>query len=247
MHKKKQIEQGMNKQEIINIGTKSTTFQEKQRPSKTDQRSTVWREEQKKKELKTHRALHLPLRTGFNAGKGTDPWWKTWRMITVILTISFFILLIKVGFLIPSLFSRGEQQSRKITPLDPLCCKSDDSSCDHCSCDWIGFGNNLYHGFRGSKTWAESKSACEELNSHLVIIDSKAELENLLLFEMDGWILLKINGTNRSWLWEKGINIQNTLINDSEKKNHNCHYLHGNLFIDGNCSYKKSYTCEFNI
>lgn len=71
MHKKKQIEQGMNKQEIINIGTKSTTFQEKQRPSKTDQRSTVWREEQKKKELKTHRALHLPLRTGFNAGKGT--------------------------------------------------------------------------------------------------------------------------------------------------------------------------------
>jgi hypothetical protein len=70
MHKKKHIKHGTNKQEIINIGTKSPTFQEKQRPSKTDQRSTVWREEQKKQELKVHRIFHPQPRTGFDVGKG---------------------------------------------------------------------------------------------------------------------------------------------------------------------------------
>ncbi|XP_021047324.1 killer cell lectin-like receptor subfamily I member 2 [Mus pahari] len=225
MHKKKQNEHGTSKQEIINIGTESSIFQEKQRPAKTDQRSTMWREEQKKQELKVHRTLHPQLRTGIDVGKGTDPWLTTWRMITVILATSCIILVTKVGFLIPSLFSRGEKQSRKFSLLDALCFKKDDWSCDLCSSDWIAFGNNFYRVFCETKTWAESQSACEELNSHLVIIDSKAELENLLLFEMDGWILHKMDGTNRSCLWGNDIKIQNTLINDSEKKNYICNYL----------------------
>ncbi|XP_076796775.1 killer cell lectin-like receptor subfamily I member 2 isoform X1 [Arvicanthis niloticus] len=232
MHKKKQNERGTNKQEIINIGTQSFTFQEKQRPLKTNQRSTVWREEQKKQELKVHRALHPQLRTGFDAGKGTDPWLATWQMITVILGASCIILVTKVGLLIPSLYSRGENQSREISFLDPLCCNNDDCFCDLCSRDWIALGNNFYQVFRGMKTWAESQSACEELNSHLVIIDSKEELEILLLFEIHGWILLKLNGTNR--------------IYDSEKKNNSCHYLRGNQFIPDDCSARKPYTCEFN-
>nr|BAC30742.1 unnamed protein product [Mus musculus] len=248
MHKKKHIKHGTNKQEIINIGTKSPTFQEKQRPSKTDQRSTVWREEQKKQELKVHRIFHPQPRTGFDVGKGIDPWLTTWQMITVILATLCIILVTKVGFLIPSLFSKGEKQSRKFSLLDPLCDRNDDSSCDFCSSDWIAFGNNFYCVFReNSKTWVESQSACEELNSHLVIIDSKAEVENLLLFEMDGWILHRMDGTNSSRLWGNDIKIRNTLMNDSEKKNHSCHYLHGNIFMPDECSAKKTYICEFNI
>lgn len=59
-----------------------------------------------------------------------------------------------------------------------------DASCDLCSSDWIAFGNNFYCVFKeNTKTWAESQSACEELNSHLVIIDSKAEVvSHTLLF-----------------------------------------------------------------
>lgn len=168
-------------------------------------------------------------------------------MITVILATLCIILVTKVGFLIPSLFSKGEKQSRKFSLLDPLCDRNDDS-CDFCSSDWIAFGNNFYCVFReNTKTWAESQSACEELNSHLVIIDSKAEVEILLLFEMNGWILHRMDGTNRSWLWRNDIKIRNTLMNDSEKKNHSCHYLRGNIFMPDECSAKKSYICEFNI
>ncbi|XP_021019855.1 killer cell lectin-like receptor subfamily I member 2 [Mus caroli] len=235
MHKKEQNKHGTKKQEIINIGTESPTFQEKQRPSKTEQRSTVWREEQKKKELKVHRVFHPQPRTGFDVGKGTDPWLTTWRMITVILATLYIILLTKLGFVIPSLFSRGEKQSRNFFLLDPLCDRNDDSSCDFCSSDWIAFGNNFYCVIReNSKTWAESQSACEELNSHLVIIDSKAEL-------IPGRHYVSFKEVCNS----KAVILH--LMNDSEKKNHSCHYLRGNLDIPGDCSSKKSYTCEFNI
>eukprot|EP00073_Rattus_norvegicus_P036140 XP_008761549.1 PREDICTED: killer cell lectin-like receptor family I member 2 isoform X1 [Rattus norvegicus] len=223
MPRKKQNERGTNKQEIINIETKSSTFQEKQRQSKTDQISTVWRKEQKKQELKVHTELHPQHRTGFNEDKGTDPWLTTWRIITVILGTSCIILVTKVGFLIPNY-----------------------SFCDLCSHDWIAFGNNFYLFFRGTKTWAESKSACEELNSYLLDIDSRAELENLLLFEINGWILFKTDAINRS-LRKNYIKIHQTLFNDSEKKNHSCHYLSGNQFSAGDCSSKKAYTCEFNL
>ncbi|NP_001012666.1 killer cell lectin-like receptor subfamily I member 2 [Rattus norvegicus] len=246
MPRKKQNERGTNKQEIINIETKSSTFQEKQRQSKTDQISTVWRKEQKKQELKVHTELHPQHRTGFNEDKGTDPWLTTWRIITVILGTSCIILVTKVGFLIPNLFSRGEKRSRELSLLDSLCLKNNDSFCDLCSHDWIAFGNNFYLFFRGTKTWAESKSACEELNSYLLDIDSRAELENLLLFEINGWILFKTDAINRS-LRKNYIKIHQTLFNDSEKKNHSCHYLSGNQFSAGDCSSKKAYTCEFNL
>lgn len=247
MPRKKQNERGTNKQEIINIETKSSTFQEEQRPSKTDQISTVWRKEQKKQELKVHTELQPQHRTGFNEDKGTDPWLTTWRMITVILGTSCIILVTKVGFLIPNLFSRGEKQSREPSLLDSPYLKNNGSSCDHCSHDWIAFGNNFYLFFHGTKTWAESKSACEKLNSHLLDIDSGAELENLLLFEINGWILVKMDGTNRSSLWKNDIKIQNILFNDSEKKIYSCHYLRGSQFVADDCSSKKPYTCEFNI
>lgn len=51
-----------------------------------------------------------------------------------------------------------------------------DGACYLCSLDWFAFGNNFYHRFREIRTWADSQSSCEEWNSHLVEIDSKAEL-----------------------------------------------------------------------
>ena len=56
-------------------------------------------------------------------------------------------------------------------------------SCDHCSTHWIGFGSSSYHLSSKAKTWVESHAACEELNTHLLKIDIKAEVvgETLLL------------------------------------------------------------------
>ncbi|XP_055466050.1 killer cell lectin-like receptor subfamily I member 2 [Psammomys obesus] len=247
MLKEKQNELGTNKQELIDIGPESSTFQEKQGRSKTDQRANVWREEQKKQELKVHGALSPQQRTVFVRGKGTDPQWRTWRMITVFLGTACIIVIIKVSFLLPNLFPRGEKQSKETPLLDSLCHENADRSCHPCSRDWIAFGNNFYRVFREIKTWPDSQSACEELNSHLVEINSKAELENLLLFEINGWIHLKTDEFNGSWLWESGTKTQQTLINGSEKKYQSCYFLRGRQIVLTGCSSKRSYTCEFNI
>ena len=51
-----------------------------------------------------------------------------------------------------------------------------DVSCDLCSYDWIALGNSYYHSFNETKTWEESWTACAELGSHLVKIDTEGEL-----------------------------------------------------------------------
>lgn len=51
-----------------------------------------------------------------------------------------------------------------------------DVSCNLCSYDWIALGNSYYHSFNETKTWEESWTACAELGSHLVKIDTEGEL-----------------------------------------------------------------------
>ncbi|XP_021047323.2 killer cell lectin-like receptor subfamily I member 1 [Mus pahari] len=237
-----------NNQDVTYTELKTHKSPRKHRIPTAKQSPVVLCEEQLKyAELTFHRTPQPQPRKQAVGRKRQGPKSTVWRVVTGMLGALCVVLMTTMGILLPKLFSSQEEQFRKTSLHLLLCPKENESSCDLCSSDWIAFGNNFYQVFRETKTWAESQSACEELNSHLVIVDSKAELENLLLFEMDGWILHKMDGTNRSWLWGNDIKIQNTLINDSEKKNHSCHYLRGNLFIPGNCSSKKSYTCEFNI
>ncbi|OBS73795.1 hypothetical protein A6R68_15666, partial [Neotoma lepida] len=94
MPKKKQNEHGTNKQENTYIGTDCSTLQEKQRLSKTHQRSAMWRE-QTKRELKVHRAPYAHHRRQFVQGKGTGSLLTTWRLTTLILGASCIILVTK--------------------------------------------------------------------------------------------------------------------------------------------------------
>ncbi|MBZ3884316.1 NKG2-D type II integral membrane protein [Sciurus carolinensis] len=85
-----------------------------------------------------------------------------------------------------------------------------------CSCDlsfhnWIGFGNSYYHFFNEAKTWPESRTACMELNSHLLRIETQEELDVLSTFGMVGWLGLKMNETDGSWLWEDGTDVKKSL------------------------------------
>nr|XP_034368505.1 killer cell lectin-like receptor subfamily I member 1 [Arvicanthis niloticus] len=243
----KRREYTANKQDVTYTDIKTCKSSRKHRTPTARQSLAVLNEEQVKyAELTFHRTPQARLRKQTVRRKRQGPKLTVWRVVTSMLGALCVVLMTTMGILLPKLFSRQEEQRRQ-TSLHPfLCPKEDGSSDDLCSCDWIAFGNNFYQVFRGMKTWAESQSACEKLNSHLVIIDSKEELENLLLFEIHGWIRLTKNGTNSSWLWENDTKTQHTLIYDSEKKNNSCHYLRGNQFITDDCSARKPYTCEFN-
>ncbi|XP_028636850.1 killer cell lectin-like receptor subfamily I member 1 isoform X2 [Grammomys surdaster] len=233
-----------NKQDVTYTEMKTYKSPQKHRTPTAKQSPVVLSDEQVKyAELTFHRTPQFQPRKLPVRRKRQGP---KWRVVTSMLGALCVVLMTTVGILLPKLLSSQEEQSRQTSFPPLLCPKEDDSSYDLCSSDWIAFGNHFYQAFHGTKTWAESQSACEELKSHLVIIDSEEELENLLLFEIEGWILLKKDGTNRSWLWGNDGKTQHTLIYDSEKNN-SCHYLRGNQFISGDCSSRKSYTCEFNI
>ncbi|XP_036037858.1 killer cell lectin-like receptor subfamily I member 1 [Onychomys torridus] len=236
-----------NKQDIAFTEIKTTKPPQKKRVPKAGKSPVLLSEEQVNyAELTFHRSPQLLPQKRVVRGKRQGPKATVWRMVTGILGALCVVLMTVVGILLPKLFSSQEEQSRKSLLHLLLCPRENDSSCDLCSHDWIAFGNNFYRGFHGLKSWVDSQSACEELNSHLLEIDSKAELENILLFEIDGWILLKTDETEVSWLWENTTKIEKTRINDSEK-NHSCHYLKGTQIYSVDCSTKKPYTCKFKM
>ncbi|XP_051011413.1 killer cell lectin-like receptor subfamily I member 1 [Acomys russatus] len=238
-----------NKQDIVYTEIKTCKSPQKQRIPPAKQSPAVLSEELvvNYAKLSFHRTRLLQPQKQVVRRKRQGSKSTVWRVVTAMLGALCVVLVTTMGILLPKLFSRQEEQSRKNSLHPLLCPMKNNGSCPLCSSDWVAFGNNFYHVFRGMKTWADSQSACEELNSHLVEIDSKAELENLLLFAIDGWILLKMNETDWSWLWGFDTATQQTLINDSGKKNHSCHYLSRKQIYPGDCPSKKSYTCEFNI
>lgn len=50
-----------------------------------------------------------------------------------------------------------------------------------CSHNWIGYTNSYYHFSSEVKTWAESQSACAEMNSHLLKVNSEDDLVGHIL------------------------------------------------------------------
>ncbi|XP_075838671.1 killer cell lectin-like receptor subfamily I member 1 isoform X3 [Microtus pennsylvanicus] len=238
----KHHEHTANKQDISYTEIKTAKSTKKQRKPKAKQRSVMLSEEQLNyAEVTFDRTPQLLSPKRVVRGKRQGPKTTIWKIVTGILGALCVVLMTTVGILLPKLFS-SQEQSRKSSPLHPLLPKKEDGACYNCSLDWFAFGNNFYHSFREISTWADSQSSCKKWNSHLVEIDSKAELENLLMFEIQGWIKLNIDETGGSWLCENGTKIQQTRINDSEKKNHSCHYLNGKQFFLEDCSTKKAYT-----
>ncbi|XP_057643099.1 killer cell lectin-like receptor subfamily I member 1 [Chionomys nivalis] len=242
----KHHEHTANKQDISYTEIKTAKSTKKQRKPKAKQSSVMLSEEQLNyAEVTFDRTPQLLSPKRVVRGKRQGPKTTVWKIVTGILGVLCVVLTITVGILLPKLFSSQEQSRESSTHFTHVCFL--DGACYLCSLDWIAFGNNFYHSFREIKTWADSQSSCEKRNSHLVVIDSKAELESLLLFKIQGWIILNIDEADGSWLCENGTEIQETRINDSEKKNHSCHYLNGKQFFLEDCSSKKAYTCEFNM
>ncbi|KAM9684178.1 killer cell lectin-like receptor subfamily I member 1 isoform 2-T4 [Dama dama] len=144
-------------------------------------------------------------------------------------------------------FSNKEDPNQKISPVPTPSSKNDECSCDRCSTHWIGFGSSSYYLSCKAKTWVESHAACEELNTHLLKIDIKAELELLSMLEVKGWIGLKINETSESWLWEDGTTVIENLFGFLKMEKDGCAYIEGNYVYPANCSSGKSYVCEFTV
>ncbi|XP_076184910.1 C-type lectin domain family 1 member A-like [Aptenodytes patagonicus] len=81
--------------------------------------------------------------------------------------------------------------------------------CIPCPEKWLQYGENCYHFSNEWKTWQESKAECSVLESRLLKIESKEELDFTRRSAQSYgsysfWIGLFHNGTEGPWLWEDG-------------------------------------------
>uniref|UniRef100_A0A8C8E6Q1 C-type lectin domain-containing protein n=1 Tax=Otus sunia TaxID=257818 RepID=A0A8C8E6Q1_9STRI len=81
--------------------------------------------------------------------------------------------------------------------------------CIPCPENWIQYGENCYHFSKEWKTWQESKAQCSALESRLLKIESKEELDFVMRSAQSYgsssfWIGLSRSGAEGPWLWEDG-------------------------------------------
>ncbi|XP_027632401.1 killer cell lectin-like receptor subfamily I member 1 [Tupaia chinensis] len=236
------------KPEVTNTEQNISRSQQKQRLSRADKTNIISHEDEiKYMELKFQKSSHLQHRKSFVRKKRKDPRTITWQVITGSLGVFCIILITTVGVLLANLFSSQEEPSRNISYIPILSTEIKEYSYSLCSNHWFGLGNSFYQVSNEPKTWPESHAACAELNSHLLKIDIQEELESLSVFDIEGWIGLKMCNPNGSWLWEDGTKVAQSLVTVLNTKNHCCAYINGISTYEEDCTSKKKYICELSI
>ncbi|XP_026011205.1 CD209 antigen-like protein E isoform X2 [Astatotilapia calliptera] len=73
---------------------------------------------------------------------------------------------------------------------------------EKCPEGWTRFGSSCYFKPTESKTWSDSRRACQDIGADLVMINSKEEQEFVSNFRGESWIGLRANQTSGGYKWE---------------------------------------------
>ncbi|XP_071583128.1 hepatic lectin-like isoform X1 [Heliangelus exortis] len=125
--------------------------------------------------------------------------------------------------------------------------------CGPFSREWEYFAGKCYYFSLKRMSWHKAKAQCEEMHSHLAIIDSFAK-QNFLMFRTRNerfWIGLTDENSEGEWKWLDGTDPKNsfTFWKEGEPNNsgHNedCAHLWGSgEWNDVYCTYECYYICE---
>ncbi|XP_028938649.1 natural killer cells antigen CD94-like isoform X3 [Ornithorhynchus anatinus] len=156
---------------------------------------------------------------------------KLWKFTAVTLGIFCLALLTTAGFLAAQVIQQQEVSPSPLPKLSSNTIIVDETGCDRGPCPkhWIGFRNSCYLFSNNRKDWRDSKIACATLNSSLLWLDNREELDFLGMFSYSAWTGLFHNGPRSSWQWEDGTAFS----------------IHGITFFKkqsrGNCVYQKTW------
>ncbi|XP_010142253.1 PREDICTED: oxidized low-density lipoprotein receptor 1-like, partial [Buceros rhinoceros silvestris] len=124
--------------------------------------------------------------------------------------------------------------------------------CIPCPETWLQYGENCYRFSKEWRTWQESKAQCFALESRLLKIDSKEELDFVMRSAQSYgsysfWIGLCRNGTEAPWLWEDGSAVSPDLfqiVRAISSPFLDCVWLQGENIDTARCGEYKFYVCE---
>uniref|UniRef100_F6SVH9 Natural killer cells antigen CD94 n=1 Tax=Ornithorhynchus anatinus TaxID=9258 RepID=F6SVH9_ORNAN len=115
-----------------------------------------------------------------------------------------------------------------------------------CPENWAWNRGNCYYISTEAKTWLESQTACRSMNSSLLKIEDREELQDFLkLLKSFYWTGLSRRGPDEPWLWLDGSGLSHDLSVQNVFPWGNCVFyrLEGE-FTSENCTYSTLYICE---
>ncbi|XP_038614749.1 natural killer cells antigen CD94-like [Tachyglossus aculeatus] len=180
-------------------------------------------------------------------GKREDSVFTPWSLLAATLGVLSLILMASVlalGILMTNQ-SPNHGTRNSSSPYNSTSQKG--CNCGSCPENWIWNKWSCYYISKDEKTWPDSKTACANMNSSLLKIDSKKELENFLtLLKTYYWIGLSHNSEAGQWQWQDGSTLSSELLSvtDHFPKGTCAFYGLKNIFSYESCTYSTTYICE---
>ncbi|XP_060124831.1 C-type lectin domain family 5 member A isoform X2 [Zootoca vivipara] len=111
---------------------------------------------------------------------------------------------------------------------------------DGCPIRWVLYAGKCYFFSAQEKTWDESQENCAQSNSHLAVVNNKAELMFLLnrTNHLEYFIGLTQQGSKGPWRW-----IDNTALN-VKSRIYDCAVLGLHMVTSAPCSVVNRWICE---
>nr|XP_042703596.1 killer cell lectin-like receptor subfamily F member 1 [Chrysemys picta bellii] len=122
------------------------------------------------------------------------------------------------------------------------------SSCKLCPKDWLLHGDKCYWFSTVFKTWEWSRDDCLMKRAQLLVIHDREEMASIWNITRDQhqvWIGLNIASPGRTWTWQDGSPLNQTLlpISDPEKEN-NCGSVKKNKILSEICQTESKWICQ---
>uniref|UniRef100_A0A6I8NDX2 Natural killer cells antigen CD94 n=1 Tax=Ornithorhynchus anatinus TaxID=9258 RepID=A0A6I8NDX2_ORNAN len=169
-----------------------------------------------------------------------------WRLLAGILGVLALALMASVlalGVLMGNYSSDPGPESPFTVPNTTSLTECYSGSCPE---NWAWNRGNCYYISTEAKTWLESQTACRSMNSSLLKIEDREELQDFLkLLKSFYWTGLSRRGPDEPWLWLDGSGLSHDLSVQNVFPWGNCVFygLEGE-FTSENCTYSTFYICE---
>ncbi|XP_008052655.2 natural killer cells antigen CD94-like [Carlito syrichta] len=167
-----------------------------------------------------------------------------WRLVSGILGVMCLSLMATLGILLSN-YSTKPMIELMPSP-GPDIGLQETSDCCSCPEKWIGYRCNCYFISNEEKTWEGSRQFCASLNSSLLQLQTRDELDFMHSSQYFYWIGLFYSKEHNAWLWENGSTLSKNLFQFSESFNsQNCiTYSPNQDALDESCERKNRFICK---
>ncbi|XP_038615730.1 natural killer cells antigen CD94-like [Tachyglossus aculeatus] len=170
-----------------------------------------------------------------------------WRLLAGILGVLALALMVSVLALGVLLAKNSSYQRPESSVAVPNITSQRGCYSGSCPENWIWSRGNCYYISTKTKTWPESQTACRSMNSSLLKIEDREELQDFLKLLVNYyWIGLSLSSPDGPWLWEDGSGLSQDLLSvqDQFSRGRCIYYGLQDNFSSEKCTHKTFYICE---